>query len=608
MMKGVSSALKMWVVFGITAFIFSFMWQDNPELANSYLTAVRFAFLRMISIVAFSGAVIACILKNRFRFCMQDCTVLLYCSYVWIRYCLGGMVEYRVRLVLLLMVLYFVFRFLASMHRRASRMMQSVFMLAVIVEGIYGFCQLYGGVSSGHALYRLTGSFFNPAPYSCFLAVGLSVAFSRLLVCSGKGLLNHWPHRWAKIFLQGELLLAWGCFIVAVMLLPAGMSRSAWLAAGAGCIIVAWQHGFRKHLKNWMVNHRKSTIAGIIGGILLLSSVGAGAYVIKKDSADGRLLIWKISLLAMQQHPWIGAGLGHFSGVYGQAQSEWFAQGKATAQEENVAGAPEYGFNEYLQIGVELGAIGLLLFLLVLGFAFVRLLRTAGKDGIAGGLLCWAVFAWFSYPLSILPLCVTFVWLLALSVPMAAEPTGNDRWVRVAVALACLLLTIANVPWNKDKQQAYVSWREEQTYFNMKIYEGTVDNYARLYPLLHEEPRFLFEYGQCLAKTMQYEESSRILKEATALSGDPMFYNIMGKNQQALGHYAAAEACFFHAARMVPNRLYPLYLQACLYFDTRQYEKARAVAFRLLQKEPKVMSDAVREMKEEIKERLDVLR
>lgn len=164
---------------------------------------------------------------------------------------------------------------------------------------------------------------------------------------------------------------------------------------------------------------------------------------------------------------------------------------------------------------------------------------------------------------------------------------------------------VASLPLNRQKWEAYRTWRGEQTYFSMKIYEGTVDRYARLYPLLREEPRFLFEYGQCLAQTGRYGESSRILKEAVSLSGDPMFYNILGKNEQALGRPAEAARYFLRAARIVPNRMYPLYLLACLYWDTGQVQQAREVTLQLLQKEPKVMSEAVREMKKEGRKRLD---
>ena len=141
----------------------------------------------------------------------------------------------------------------------------------------------------------------------------------------------------------------------------------------------------------------------------------------------------------------------------------------------------------------------------------------------------------------------------------------------------------------------------------MEIYEGTVDNYRCLYrecPVLRQDPRFLFEYGQCLSKTGRYGESNSILFEGSRLSSDPMFWNIMGKNYQAMRAVEEAEACFRKAYDMVPNRLYPLYLLANLYFSTGEAEKGVAVAWQLLDQEPKVMSDAVREMKAEMKEKI----
>ena len=108
----------------------------------------------------------------------------------------------------------------------------------------------------------------------------------------------------------------------------------------------------------------------------------------------------------------------------------------------------------------------------------------------------------------------------------------------------------------------------------------------------------------CLSKTGQYEEGIRILTEGTRLSADPMFYNIMGKDAEALKHFGQAEACFKQASYMVPHRLYPLYLLAKMYFESGQSEKGRDMARQVIQKEPKVMSDAVKEMKAELEERL----
>lgn len=72
-----------------------------------------------------------------------------------------------------------------------------------------------------------------------------------------------------------------------------------------------------------------------------------------------------------------------------------------------------------------------------------------------------------------------------------------------------------------------------------------------------------------------------------------------------MGHHAQAETYFRQAARILPNRLYPLYLLACLYLDTGQTEKGQEAAEKLIIKKPKIMSDAVAEMKKKIKIKKD---
>lgn len=134
----------------------------------------------------------------------------------------------------------------------------------------------------------------------------------------------------------------------------------------------------------------------------------------------------------------------------------------------------------------------------------------------------------------------------------------------------------------------------------MQIFERTVDNYKKLYPLLKDQPAFLFEYGQCLSRTGQPETSNLILEEAARLSADPMIRNIMGKNYQTMKQYPQAESAFLKASRMVPNRLYPLYLLSKMYHENGQTDKAIATARLLLEKAPKVPSSAAEEMKRDM--------
>ncbi|MBQ8442547.1 MAG: hypothetical protein IJX29_04185 [Bacteroides sp.] len=52
-----------------------------------------------------------------------------------------------------------------------------LFILAGIIESIWGLGQLYGVVLSRHDQFLLTGSFDNPGPYSGFLATIFPIAF-----------------------------------------------------------------------------------------------------------------------------------------------------------------------------------------------------------------------------------------------------------------------------------------------------------------------------------------------------------------------------------------------------------------------------------------------
>ena len=53
--------------------------------------------------------------------------------------------------------------------------------LSGAVEAVWGLLQVYGYEPSNHSLYALTGSFYNPGPYSGFLAMCVPVALHEWL-------------------------------------------------------------------------------------------------------------------------------------------------------------------------------------------------------------------------------------------------------------------------------------------------------------------------------------------------------------------------------------------------------------------------------------------
>ena len=79
------------------------------------------------------------------------------------------------------------------------------------------------------------------------------------------------------------------------------------------------------------------------------------------------MLMWKVTGKAIAGQPLAGTGLGGFPAAYAEAQGGYFATGNVTDREKRVAGCPEYAFNEYLQIGLEQGVGGLIVFVAWLG-------------------------------------------------------------------------------------------------------------------------------------------------------------------------------------------------------------------------------------------------
>ena len=410
-----------------------------------------------------------------------------------------------------------------------------------VKEAVLGLLQVYGYEVSNHSLYALTGSFYNPGPYSGFLAMCLPLA------------LNEW--------LKGERIwkyVALVALVLLVVVLPSGMSRTAWLAAVvASCYVCGMRYRDR------LYRYRKLFWVGV----LLLAVSGIGAYHWKKDSADGRLLMWKVAF----QHvplPWNGVGWENVAGAYGDAQERYFASGKGTPQEEYVAGAPEYVFNEYLQVGLAWGVPAMLGIIIgvVVCFSWGHGSR---QYGVCGALLSLAVFAFASYPFQFLAFILAFIALL-----VACAMGYRKVWVQVMALVLGIGLGIYAVGHRPAK-----------------------------------DARRMFEEAHALHKAGEWQASTELLKETMKVSSDAMVLNIIGKNFQAMGYPYIAEGWFIRSTHRLPNRIYPYYLLSKLYAEHPEMfpkEKLEWAVRMVLEKEAKVESTAIREMREEVKNLLDL--
>lgn len=458
------------------------------------------------------------------------------------------------------------------------------------MEAIWGLRQIYGLAVSNHSLYALTGSFYNPGPYSGYWAMIFPLCLYEWLNLKEKT-----ERTWGE---QGEYYMALGVMLLILCVLPAGMSRSAWIAAIISGVWVYGMHAsWGSKLKEIRErDKRKVGLVCIAGGVIIIM-IGYALFQLKATSANGRLFMWKVSTLTIAESPVIGHGTGNFVSAYGRAQEDYFANGEYSETEELVAGSPEYAFNEYLQVAVEYGIPFLLVVSLVIGFCLWKG-SSEGRIGLCGSVISVMVFAFSSYPIQIPGFAVTFYFLLAACV------IGRSKII--LLFFVSLMVLLGAYYWKNNQYDACKDWHRGKMLYNIGAYQSAKEDYEKLYPELANRGAFLFEYGYSLHKLKEYDNSTRILEEAMTHSNDPMILNIIGKNYQASGDYEQAEEYLIRSTHRLPGRIYPYYLLAKLYAEPkyRQPEKLKYVAEIVLTKEPKVQSTAVREMREEVKKLL----
>lgn len=367
--------------------------------------------------------------------------------------------------------------------------------ILILYETILGLLQVLGICTSVQAFFILTGSFDNPGPYGGLVAILLAILGVYVVQ-------NHNAQKWYD---KALIILSSISCALCVIVLPASMSRAAWLAFGVAALVFGLME---LRLADWM---RKHKAFAAIASVLVISAM-AGVFFLKKDSAIGRLHIWHIELRAIAEEPLAGHGKGSVLGVYGDTQAEYFTEKERPKIITKVAGCPEYAFNEYLKVGVEYGIPAMLG--VIVGLILVIALLLKFRSPFAYGLIAFCVFAFFSYPLEAIHI----------------------------------------------KSDAEKQWDSIRYLSSMELYEDAVEELAPLYDDLKDNYRYMYDYGYALYRCKRYQESTDILKDGAAISSDPMFYNIIGKNLEAMGLYEEAEEAYIHAHYMVPQRLYPLTL------------------------------------------------
>lgn len=415
---------------------------------------------------------------------------------------------------------------------------------ALVLYGLWeawlGLGQFIHG-NSRHYLYLLTGSFLNPGPYSAILAMGLVMAIY-----------------WKRTHSCKYLYLPIAAFVI---ILPATWSRAALLATAVCVGIIYWNEWKRWF---WWV---------VASGIV----VGLGLYFVKAGSADGRSIIYLISILNITHHPILGSGIGSFFHQYAEEMAR-FSQGHPDFNFQS-ADVLDYAFNDLLRVGVEQGIIGIAFAIAVIVLTF----RALGRKGqiLRMGLSTLFIFSLFSYPFELLPYQIIMV--LICSYAGAYKNNRSDVWNKLTIGI-CLsvlyVIIIMNPVIHLLAEQISKRFVAESDYQYVKdgTHNYSISDYYYLMPLMKENAHFIFDFGKILSERGRYNDSNAVLRQGILISNAPMFYTLIGNNFRHMKEIQHAELYYKKAFAVLPNRLYPLYCLMLLYYETGDEVRSKRMA------------------------------
>ena len=225
----------------------------------------------------------------------------------------------------------------------------SVNMIYAVIQSIIAVAQYAGLYSNIDGNFEVGGLMGNPN----VLAISLTIPF---LMCYAS---LYWDKevrvwKWLVLLLMGFAIAITKC-------------RSVWFAIPLGVVVFHWPvaTAMWSRLKMW---HRGLVVAVAVS-VMVFASIEL--YQFKQHSADGRLLIWKVSREMVASHPFIGVGLGRFQDEYPRFQHDYFKSADRTHHEQKLAKSPLTPYNDWLLITTETGIIGLLL-VAIISISFLR--------------------------------------------------------------------------------------------------------------------------------------------------------------------------------------------------------------------------------------------
>ncbi len=470
----------------------------------------------------------------------------------------------------------------------------SVLLFIAAIQAIWGILQLYGFIQNKIPIFKVAGNFGNPGPFAIYLSTLLPLA-----VYFG------WIYENLNSNLKYLKNISKVAFTTIIFILPATGSRIAWIIALLSLIVFLILY-LKSRYKNVKLNYYKKISIAII--LILFGFFLAKLYELKKDSADGRIFIWKITYEMIKDKPITGWGFSSFLTIHNNYQEQYFRNNEWDNRNKFLSDNVTYAFNEYLQITSEIGLIGLFFIISIVLIIFRYTIKNRNNESLPVSFVILFILlaALVSYPLHCQPILINFfifLGILSNNLKSRIKFKINPIAYKFYIIIALFFLSIISVFLYKE-YNAQRKWKialDEITLKENNI-EATLKHYNEAYKQLKFNHLFLYNYGATLSNLGYYKESIQILENSLAYINDADVYLYLANAYEEIGFLEKSEDNFLKAYYRVPNRIYPLYRLVNLYLKLGKEDDAVKLAIQIVKTPIKIENNITKEIKETLRE------
>lgn len=434
-------------------------------------------------------------------------------------------------------------------------------LLMVVLQISCMVLQLVGIRETGNPFFKCTG--FGPNPNSaCVLFAALMPVMMKRMSSS------NCQYAWLLVLLVSILfVLSLGC-------------RTAFI----GIIVMAFVRmlcGVK--IQDWLrINSLRKYICTIVI-CLCAAMVLIFLYRYKKDSADGRLLVWKVSAAMIVKKP-CGWGVGMFERCYNLCQGEYFEKYYGTESERNLAGYVRMAYNDYLEHGVETGFVGALFLSLFYVLTIMSFLQKRDKIGLSVA-SAFSVMSMVNFICSAIQPWHVLVAYGAFAFQGRKRSACNVASLILSVVIVLLCCVMLSKYYNLISSQVEMCRLKMHSDANVKDHVGEVEKLENRIDTSGEYYMFLAEEYE---RDSDYKNAIASLEKAARYTSDPRLFFEMFNCYDKLGDASNGIDYVLTISNMIPQNMTSRNVLLRWYDSQGEYDKAVKVATDMVETKLKI--------------------